>query len=316
MEGPTPKEKIQLERAYALWKKIAPSLKWILIIALGTGIGNIISFPALDWYSNNQSQESSLNSESDSNNAISSDNATCNIAIIPIDSGITTVTDGEFLGMEGYFNTSADDIVDVFSEAEKEDRIEGIVLRIDSGGGTPVASEIIAEAVNNAKKPIVALIREAGNSGAYLVASAADTIIASPMSDVGSIGVTMSYLANVEENVKNGKQFVELVAGKFKEVGNPDRPLSSEERALFQRDLNIVYNQMVEEISKNRNMPIEKVRQLADGSSMPGTLALKNGLIDQLGGQETVRVWFAKKLNINNDEIEFCKPVWYISDEK
>ena len=316
MEGPTPKEKIQLERAYALWKKIAPSLKWILIIALGTGIGNIISFPALDWYSNNQSQESSLNSESDSNNAISSDNATCNIAIIPIDSGITTVTDGEFLGMEGYFNTSADDIVDVFSEAEKEDRIEGIVLRIDSGGGTPVASEIIAEAAKNAKKPVVALIREAGNSGAYLVASAADTIIASPMSDVGSIGVTMSYLANVEENVKNGKQFVELVAGKFKEVGNPDRPLSSEERALFQRDLNIVYNQMVEEISKNRNMPIEKVRQLADGSSMPGTLALKNGLIDQLGGQETVRVWFAKKLNINNDEIEFCKPVWYISDEK
>ena len=123
MEGPTPKEKIQLERAYALWKKIAPSLKWILIIALGTGIGNIISFPALDWYSNNQSQESSLNSESDSNNAISSDNATCNIAIIPIDSGITTVTDGEFLGMEGYFNTSADDIVDVF----EYDRGEPIV---------------------------------------------------------------------------------------------------------------------------------------------------------------------------------------------
>ena len=316
MEGPTPKEKIQLERAYALWKKIAPSLKWILIIALGTGIGNIISFPALDWYSNNQSQESSLNSESDSNNAISSDNATCNIAIIPIDSGITTVTDGEFLGMEGYFNTSADDIVDVFSEAEKEDRIEGIVLRIDSGGGTPVASEIIAEAVNNAKKPIVALIREAGNSGAYLVASAADTIIASPMSDVGSIGVTMSYLANVEENIKNGKQFIELVAGRFKETGNPDRPLSKEELALFQRDLNIVHNQMIEEISKNRNMPIEKVRQLADGSSAPGILALKNGLIDELGGQETVRVWFAKKLNIENNEIEFCKPVWNISYEE
>ena len=316
MEGPTYKEKIQLERAYALWKKIAPSLKWILVIALGTGIGNIISFPALDWYSNNQSQESSLNSESDSNNAISSNNATCNIAVIPIDSGIATVTDGEFLGMEGDFNTSADNVVDVITEAEKEDRIEGIMLRIDSGGGTPVASEIIAEAVKNAKKPVIALIREAGNSGAYLVASAADTIIASPMSDVGSIGVTMSYLANAEENVKSGKQFIELVAGKFKEVGNPDRPLSNEERALFQRDLDIVYSQMVEEISKNRNMPIEKVRQLADGSSMPGTLALKNGLVDELGGQETARAWFAKKLDIENDEIEFCKPVWSVPDEE
>lgn len=315
MEGPTHKEKIQLERAYALWKKLAPSLKWILIIALGTGIGNIISFPALDWYSNNQSQESSVDS-GQNDNAISSESASCNIAVIPIDSGIATVTDGEFLGMEGDFNTSADNVVDVITEAEKEDRIEGIMLRIDSGGGTPVASEIIANAVKNAKKPIVALIREAGNSGAYLVASAADTIIASPMSDVGSIGVTMSYLANVEENVKSGKQFIELVAGRFKDVGNPDRPLSNEERALFQRDLNIVYNQMVEEISKNRNMPIEKVRQLADGSSMPGTLALRNGLIDELGGQETAHAWFAKKLDKSKDEIEFCKPVWSVPDEE
>jgi protease-4 len=315
MEGPTHTEKIKLERAHTFWKKIAPSLKWILVIALGTGIGNVISFPALDWYSNNQSQESSINNEQN-NNVISSNSATCNIAVIPIDSGISTVTDEGFWGMEGDYYTSADDVVDVIVEAEKENRIEGIMLRIDSGGGTPVASEIIAEAVKNAKKPVVALIREVGNSGAYLVASAADTIIASPMSDVGSIGVTMSYLANVEENVKNGKQFIELVAGKFKEVGNPDRPLSNEERALFQRDLNIVYNQMVEEISKNRNMPIEKVQQLADGSSMPGTLALENGLIDELGGQEAVHTWFAKELDKNNDEIEFCKPVWSIPDEE
>jgi len=286
------------------------SLKWILVIALGVGIGNIISFPALDWYSNNQSQNLFFNSE------LGGNNATCNIAVIPIDSGIVTVTDEESLGMKGNFNTSADDIVDVITEAEKVDRIEGIMLRIDSGGGAPVASEIIAETIKNAKKPVVALIREAGNSGAYLVASAANTIIASPMSDVGSIGVTMSYLANVEENVKNGKQFVELVAGKYKEVGNPDRPLSNEERGLFQRDLNIIYSQMVEKISKNRKMPIEQIRQLADGSSMPGTLALKNGLIDELGGQETVRAWFAKKLDLENNEIEFCKPVWSVSDKE
>lgn len=120
MEEPTHKEKSQLERAYSLWKKLAPSLKWILIIALGTGIGNIISFPALDWYSNNQSQESSIDGGRNDND-MSSESASYNIAVIPIDSGITTVTDGEFLGKKGDFNTSADDVVEVISEAENND---------------------------------------------------------------------------------------------------------------------------------------------------------------------------------------------------
>lgn len=316
MEEPAYKGKIHLKQTSTSWKKTILFFKWVLIISLGTGIGNIISFPTLYWYSENQSQESSLDIEKNSSDAMSSDNADCNIAIIPIDSGIATVSDGEFLGMKGNFNTSADDVIDVLTVAETEKHIDGVMLRIDSGGGNPVASEIIAEAVKNAKKPIVALIRQAGNSGAYLVASAADNIIASPMSDVGGIGVTMSYLQNTEENAKAGKQFVELVAGRFKELGNPNRPLSNEEHALIQRDLNIIYNQMVREIAENRSMPIEKVQQLADGSSMAGILALKNGLVDELGGQETARAWFAKKLNMDNSKVEFCRPVWNVPSEE
>ena len=109
---------------------------------------------------------------------------------------------------------------------------------------------------------------------------------------------------------------MELVAGRFKESGNPDRPLSNEERTLMQRDLNIVYNQMVKEIAKNRNMPIEKVQQLADGSSMPGTLALKNGLIDALGGRNVAQSWFAEKLDKDTEDINFCNPVWFVPDEE
>jgi len=314
MEKPILKERIAIKRNRPFRGKMTHVLKWLFLISLGTFIGNTATFPALDWYHNYYPQEQSSSQGGDETSV--SDSTDCNIAVIPIDSGIATVPDGEFLGMKGNFNTSADDVVDVLTVAEANEHIDGVMLRIDSGGGTPVASEIIAEAVKNAKKPAVALIRQAGNSGAYLVASAADTIIASPMSDVGSIGVTMSYLANVEGNAKNGKQFIELVAGRFKEVGNPDRSLSDEERSLFQRDLDIVYNQMVEEISINRKMPIDKVKKLADGSSMPGTLALKNGLVDELGGQETARMWFAKKLNIPNEEVEFCRPVWSVPGEE
>ena len=233
----------------------------------------------------------------------------CNIMTIDINGGITTIA-------EGYSDISADGVVDLLKDTDDNDNMKGVLIRIDSPGGTPVGSQIVMDAVKRMQKPAVALIREYGTSGAYLVASAADTIIASPMSDVGSIGVTISYLENVEENTKNGLKFVELVAGRFKNAGNPDKKLTNEERTLFQRDLNILYQKFIELISENRNMPIEKVRQLADGSTLPGILAIKQGLIDQLGDQETAREWFAKQLDEDIDEIEFCDPVQSSDSDK
>ena len=233
----------------------------------------------------------------------------CNIMTIDINGGITTIA-------EGYSDISADGVVDLLKDTDDNDNMKGVLIRIDSPGGTPVGSQIVMDAVKRMQKPAVALIREYGTSGAYLVASAADTIIASPMSDVGSIGVTISYLENVEENTKNGLKFVELVAGRFKNAGNPDKKLTNEERTLFQRDLNILYQKFIELISENRNMPIEKVRQLADGSTLPGILAIKQGLIDQLGDQETAREWFAKQLDEDIDKIEFCDPVQSSDSDK
>lgn len=229
----------------------------------------------------------------------------CNIAIVPIAGDITT----DPLPEEGseYPMTNADDVLQLIERAEWDENIEGILLRIDSYGGTPVASEVVTNAIKNSFLPSVALIREAGTSGGYMIATGADTIIASAMSDIGSIGVTMSYVGNWEQNDSTGLTYVPLTSAPFKDYTHPDKPLTEAERALLERDLDIYHKHFVQMVSENRGMTLEKITELADGSSMPGELALESGLIDQIGNQQTAREWFAAQLNLPAEEVLFCQ---------
>jgi len=232
----------------------------------------------------------------------------CNIAVVSINGDIITI-DGATTaeGEEAPPTTNADDMIALLRAAEADPRVLGVIVNIDSLGGTPVASELIANALKSLSLPTVALIREFGTSGGYLVATGADTIIASPFSDVGSIGITLSYLEYWEKNAKEGLRFVSLSSGKYKDYGNPGKPLTADERALLERDLKIYHDQFVKEVAENRNLSFEDVAKLADGSSMPGELALQNKLIDSLGDQETARAWFAGRLGKSSEEIIFCE---------
>lgn len=191
---------------------------------------------------------------------------------------------------------SSERIVDAISKAEKDDRIKAIFLEIDSYGGEPVASEEVSNAMKYAKKPTVALIRGAGASGAYLASTGANRIFASRYSDIGGIGVTMSYLDNVRKNEKDGLDYISLSAGKFKDTGDSNKKLSAEEKNLFMRDINIVYNNFIKQVAENRKLDIKKVTKLADGSTMLGESALKNGLIDQIGNQYNVEQYLKAKI--------------------
>jgi len=159
-----------------------------------------------------------------------------------------------------------------------------ILLEIDSLGGYPVAGEEVANALKNAKKPTVAVIRQTGDSAAYWATTGADRIFASSLSDVGSIGVSMSYLDNTKKNEVDGLTYNGLSAGKFKDTGDPDKTLTEEEKRLLQRDLDLLHEKFISAVATNRSLDIEKVRILADGSTMLGDAALANGLIDQIGG--------------------------------
>jgi len=191
---------------------------------------------------------------------------------------------------------SAEEITTAIDKANKDSSIKAILLQIDSSGGSPVGGWEIAEALKHSKKPTVALIRERGDSAAYLSASGAKYIIASANSDVGSIGVTMSYLGNADKNTTDGLTFYQLSEGKFKDAGNPDKVLTDEEGQLFMRDVKILYNNFIKYVSENRHMDIKKVTELADGSSMLGQMAKDDGLIDQVGGIYDAEAYLQKQI--------------------
>ena len=140
-----------------------------------------------------------------------------NVALIPIE-GIITGSGGSYLGSS---TISSKSIVEFIEEADKSDNIDAIVLEINSPGGSAVASDEIAEAVKNAKKPVVSFIREVGASGGYWVASASDYIIANRMSITGSIGVISSYLEFSGLMEKYGVGYERLVAGENKDLLSP-----------------------------------------------------------------------------------------------
>lgn len=233
----------------------------------------------------------------------------CNIAVVPIIGDIISYAKAD---QDGSWNemppsTNPDDVLAMLRSAENDTKILGVLVRIDSGGGSAAASEIISSGLKRFSLPVAALIREGANSGAYLVATGANTIIASPFSEIGSIGINMSYLENTAKNTKDGLRYVSLTSAQFKDSGDPDKMLTSAERSLFERDLKIYHEQFVKEVAESRNLPIEQVEKLADGSSMPGEIALKNKLIDSLGDQETARAWFAEQLKISPKEVVFCE---------
>ncbi len=231
----------------------------------------------------------------------------CNIAILPIEGVIMPFGNGvEY----SEFVVTPKDVRDYLDLVQEDELfIEGVMFEINSPGGTPVASQDITEQIKALDIPTAALIRDVGASGGYMVASAADRIFASTMSDIGSIGVTMSYVEESEKNAEEGLTYVPLSTGKFKDAGDPNKPLSDEERAYFERELQTVHNEFINIVAINRALPFDEVAALADGSAMVGSRAVEAKLIDQIGGREEVRAYFAEQLGKDISEISFCEYV-------
>lgn len=205
------------------------------------------------------------------------------IALIPLYGPITL--DGN-KGFFDFYGISTNNILDALKKAEEDPGIKGIVLEINSPGGTVVASEEIANAVNKIKKPVVAWIREEGASGAYWIASSADYIIADPLSITGSIGVIGSYLEFADLLEKYGVKYQQLTSGEFKDTGSPFKKLSEKENELLQSKINKIHEFFIEEVSKNRNMSKPKISEIANGAFYLGIEAKELGLVDELGGKE------------------------------
>lgn len=227
----------------------------------------------------------------------------CNVALVPIrgtlvpyaNQSIAIETDGDY--------TSSEAVRLAMNRLSDDDEIRAIVYVIDSYGGYPVAGQEIADAAKNNSKVVYSLVRSAAASAGYWAAAGSDMIVASSLSDIGSIGVTQSYLDNVEENSQQGLHFNSLHAGRFKDVGNPNAPLTSEGRALLERDINITHDIFINDVAKYRGIDVNNVINIADGSTVLGDKALELGLIDAIGNLADLKSFIAEEHNIN---VEFC----------
>ncbi len=167
--------------------------------------------------------------------------------------------------------------------AENPD-IKALLIDVDSFVGGSEAGQEIANAIKAFGRPSIAVIHGGGVSSGYLAAAAADRILALEDSTVGSIGATYSFLTQYDKNKKEGIGYEQLSSGPFKDIFSPDKPLTAAEREIITRDLKILRERFVKQVAGYRNLPVEKVDALADGSTMLGMQALENGLVDEIGG--------------------------------
>ena len=163
--------------------------------------------------------------------------------------------------------------------------IKAIVLRINSpGGAVGPAQEILREVEKvRLKKKIVASLGTVAASGGYYIASGADLIMANRGTATGSIGVIMQF-TNVQGLTKKiGLDFFDLHAGRYKDVGSPFRPMTPEDKAYLQVLIDNIYQQFLNDVSRNRKIPLAKLKVLAEGKVYTGEQAQQIGLVDDFG---------------------------------
>ena len=197
-------------------------------------------------------------------------------------------------------SASAEDLIYSLAAIDNKN-MPVVMLDITSWGGNPAPSKEVADYIAQMKTPVVASIREASLSGGYYIASQADEIFASPLSDIGSIGVTMSYVDESKLNDKAGYTWNSLSTGKFKDSGSSQKVLTNEERAIFERDLKIIHDAFVADVAKSRKLPLEKVREIADGSSVLPEAALELKLIDGVKHQWEVIEYIREKYKVGGE---------------
>jgi len=178
------------------------------------------------------------------------------------------------------------DIQDQLQQAVDDRHVKAIILRINSPGGEVVASDSIYQAVLAArdKKPVVASIDTMGASGAYYVAVGADYIMANELSITGSIGVIMESFTYGGLAEKIGVKFYTFKSGKYKDILNPAREPTEDEKALVQGLVMEVYDKFVGIVADEREMKVDDLKNgVADGRILSGKQALDAGFVDGIG---------------------------------
>lgn len=177
-------------------------------------------------------------------------------------------------------------------KAEEDDAVKALIVRINSPGGTITASDLIYREIDSFKTrrkvPVVAVMMDVGASGGYYAALAADTIVALPTTVTGSIGVVMLTVNAQGLMEKIGVAPLAIKSGEMKDAGSPFRPITPQERAVFQSVIDQMYGRFVALIARSRKIPEDRVRSFADGRIYTADEAKALGLVDEIGYMDDV----------------------------
>ncbi len=206
---------------------------------------------------------------------------------------------------------SSREIANEIYRAADDNSVKGIIMDINSPGGSPVASDEISRAIEYAEgkgKKVVAVIGDLGTSGAYWVAASTNKIFVSPMSIVGSIGVTSAGLSFEDFLKRYNITYRRLVSGKYKDIGTPFRKMTPEEEKIIESMLNDIHTRFIKHVAEARGLNYTYVKNLSDGRFYLGDEAVELGLVDDIGYYEDV-VKYMKNLTGANMIYEYKPPI-------
>ncbi|MBS3818512.1 signal peptide peptidase SppA [bacterium] len=213
---------------------------------------------------------------------------------------------------EGFYQTMGSSTISRwFRKVREDETIKAVVFRVDSPGGSAVASDIIWRelVLTKKKKPVVISMSDVAGSGGYWISMAAHKIIAHPQTLTGSIGVLTGKF-NLEEFYKKlGVTAEKLTYGKRADLFSTFRGLTPQERKLLKDEISWIYDKFITKVARGRNMKKKEVDEIGKGRIWTGIQAQKRGLVDEMGGLSKA-ISAAKKLAGIPEEKKVMLEVW------
>jgi protease-4 len=191
-------------------------------------------------------------------------------------------------------------VAEALDAAARDGSVKGLILSIDSPGGTVSGGESLYQALRRFrdKKPVVAVMRGTAASAAYMAAMPAERIFARDSTVTGSIGVLLQSFDVSQLLGQLGVRPETLTSGALKAQPSPFQPMTPEGRAVMQGVIADLHNQFMGMVAEGRHMTLEEVRPLADGRVYTGRQALALKLVDAIGGEPEARAWMAAAKDI------------------
>jgi protease IV len=191
----------------------------------------------------------------------------------------------------------------IFSKIRQDGDVKAVVLRINSPGGSAIASEIIQREIRLTReiKPVVVSMGDVAASGGYWIATDSNRIFAQPNTITGSIGV-FGLLLNFQKIANNnGITWDSVKTGKYADSQTSSRPKSPEELEVYQRSVNRIYNLFLNKVSQGRKLPQTRVAEIAQGRVWSGTAAKEIGLVDEIGGLDAAISYAATQAKLGEN---------------